>query len=182
MLRLFRLPIALPLALLIVGFCPSAIAQPEGILRVQRKAGAVRIAQAVWPELDHRALMADKSTFRTKIKRRAGRTPIIEVTFNGSHSFEMIVDTGANDTVITQRMAAEMGIIPVAKLKFDTASARGVEMSLGRVKLLTVDGAAAKNLLVAIAGPELETGLLGHDFFGNYDITIKQDVVEFRVR
>jgi hypothetical protein len=32
---------------------------------------------------------------------------------------------------------------------------------------------------VAIAGEELETGLLGHDFFGNYDVTIRRDVIEF---
>jgi hypothetical protein len=42
-------------------------------------------------------------------------------------------------------------------------------------------GLEVKNVRVAIA-PKLEMGLLGHDFFGNKDITIKKDVVEFRNR
>ena len=28
----------------------------------------------------------------------------------------------------------------------------------------------------------MQIGLLGHDFFGNYDVKIKKDVVEFYVR
>jgi predicted aspartyl protease len=120
--------------------------------------------------------------FQAKILRREAGTPIIAVTFNGSQTFEMIVDTGASGTVITQRMASAMRLVPVAKLKFDTASAKGIELPLGKVHTMEVNGATAQGLLVAIAGPELETGLLGHDFFGKYDITIKRDVVEFRVR
>ena len=120
--------------------------------------------------------------FQAKILRREAGTPIIGVTFNGNQTFEMIVDTGASGTVITQRMAAMLRLVPVAKLKFDTASAKGIELQLGKVHTMEVNGATAQGLLVAIAGPQLETGLLGHDFFGKYDITIKRDVVEFRVR
>ncbi|HEY9748602.1 MAG TPA: retropepsin-like aspartic protease [Allocoleopsis sp.] len=120
--------------------------------------------------------------FQARILRREAGTPIIAVTFNGSQTFEMIVDTGASGTVVTRQMAAAMRLVPVGKLKFDTASAKGIELSLGKVHTMEVNGATAQGLLVAIAGPELETGLLGHDFFGKYDITIKRDVVEFRVR
>jgi predicted aspartyl protease len=120
--------------------------------------------------------------FQAKIKRREGGTPVIDVTFNNQQTFEMIVDTGASSTVITQQMARAMAVVPVAKLKFDTASAKGVEMPLGSLQSVEAGGAVAKGLLVAIAGPTLGTGLLGHDFFGQYDITIKQDVVEFHVR
>ncbi len=119
--------------------------------------------------------------FQAKIKRREGGTPVIDVTFNNRQTFEMIVDTGASSTVITQQMARAMSVVPVAKLKFDTASAKGVELPLGSLQSVEAGGAVAKGLLVAIA-PDLGTGLLGHDFFGHYDITIKQDVVEFHVR
>ena len=37
-------------------------------------------------------------------------------------------------------------------------------------------------VLVAIAMSDGDIGLLGHDFFGNYDVTLKQNVVEFRRR
>lgn len=118
--------------------------------------------------------------FTAPIKRRMGGTPVIEVTFNGTQAFEMIVDTGASGTVITQKMAQALGVATVGKAKANTASAKGVEFPIGYVDSIAVDGAFANRVPVAIAGPELETGLLGHDFFGNYEVTIKRDAVEFR--
>jgi predicted aspartyl protease len=118
--------------------------------------------------------------FTANIKRRVGGTPVIEVTFNGNQTFDMIVDTGASGTVITQKMAQAMRVVTVGKAKANTASAKLVEFPIGYVDSMEVDGAKVNRVPVAIAGLELETGLLGHDFFGNYDVTIKRDVVEFR--
>ncbi len=123
----------------------------------------------------------NQSVFQAVIKRRVGGTPVIDVTFNGTQQFEMIVDTGASGTVITQQAAGALGVVPVAKAKADTASARDVEFALGYVDSIEVGRAVVKDVQIAIApSPELEIGLLGHDFFGNYDVTIKRDVVEFR--
>lgn len=124
----------------------------------------------------------NKVVFQAPIKRRASGTPIIDVTFNDGQAFEMIVDTGASGTVITQQMAQVLGVEPVAKAKANTASAKGIEFLLGYVDSMQVGDLAVRNVRVAIAGPELDTGLLGHDFFGDYDITIKRDVVEFHPR
>lgn len=121
-------------------------------------------------------------TFTAPIKRRIGGTPIINVTFNGKQQFEMIVDTGASGTVITQRMANLLGVITVGKAKANTASAQSVEFPIGYVDSMEAGGVKVKKVAVAIAGAELQNGLLGHDFFGNYDITIKSNVVEFRPR
>ncbi|RUR81725.1 hypothetical protein PCC6912_25940 [Chlorogloeopsis fritschii PCC 6912] len=118
--------------------------------------------------------------FVAPIKRRVGGTPIIEVTFNGNQQFEMIVDTGASGTVITQPMAAALGVVPVGRAKANTASAKAVEFTVGYVDSIEAGGITVRKVGVAIAGSELETGLLGHDFFGDYEITIKRDVVEFR--
>lgn len=121
--------------------------------------------------------------FQATIKRRAGGTPVIDVTFNGTQQFEMIVDTGASGTVITQDTAAALGVVAVATAKANTASARSVEFPIGYVNSISVGEAVVTDVPVAIApSPELETGLLGHDFFGDYDVTIKRDVVEFRPR
>ncbi|MER3491704.1 MAG: hypothetical protein C4323_04850 [Mastigocladus sp. ERB_26_2] len=118
--------------------------------------------------------------FVAPIKRRIGGTPIIDVTFNGNQQFEMILDTGASGTVITQGMATALGIVPFGKAKANTASAKAVEFPIGYVNSIEVAGVTVNKIPVAIAGSELETGLLGHDFFGDYEITIKRDVVEFR--
>jgi len=118
--------------------------------------------------------------FVAPIKRRVGGTPIIEVIFNGNQQFEMILDTGASGTVITQKMADSLGVMPVGKAKANTASSKAVEFPIGYVDSMEVGGARVNQVAVAIAGSDLETGLLGHDFFGDYDLTIKRDVVEFR--
>ncbi|AFZ22845.1 hypothetical protein Cylst_0506 [Cylindrospermum stagnale PCC 7417] len=122
----------------------------------------------------------DLEVFTAPIKRRVSGTPIVEVTFNGQQRFEMIVDTGASGTVITQQMAIALGVVPVGKAKANTASSRAVEFPVGYVNSMEVGGVMANKVPVAIAGAELETGLLGHDFFGNYDVTIKRNLVEFR--
>ncbi|MBD2777299.1 retropepsin-like aspartic protease family protein [Iningainema tapete] len=125
-------------------------------------------------------LTQQPQVFTVPIKRRVGGTPIIEVTFNGIERFEMIVDTGASGTVITQEMASILAVTPVGKAKANTASSKAVEFQIGYVNSVEVGGLTVNQLAVAIAGAELDTGLLGHDFFGKYDITIKRDVVEFR--
>ena len=103
----------------------------------------------------------------------------MEVTFNNQQKFEMIVDTGASGTVITQEMANALGVVPIGTIKANTASARTVEFPIGYVDSMAVAGVTVNKVTVAIAGSELETGLLGHDFFGNYDVTIRRDVIEF---
>ncbi|MDO4929490.1 MAG: retropepsin-like aspartic protease, partial [Corynebacterium sp.] len=55
--------------------------------------------------------------FQAKIKRRAGGTPVIDVVFNGNKTFEMILDTGASGTLISQRMATALGVRPVRTVR-----------------------------------------------------------------
>ncbi|MGB3613391.1 MAG: retropepsin-like aspartic protease, partial [Elainellaceae cyanobacterium] len=120
--------------------------------------------------------------YQAPIVRRAGGTPVILATFNGNQPFEMIVDTGASGTVITQAMAQALNVDSVGEAKVATASASDVPFQLGYVTSLEVSGVEAGELLVAIAGPDLSVGLLGQDFFRDYDVTIREDVVEFRER
>ena len=125
---------------------------------------------------------SNTGTFRAPIISRAGGTPVVNVNFNGGQNFPMIVDTGASGTVITPAMAAALGVEPVGQTQVSTASARNVTFDLGYVQSMEVGGAVARNVLVAVSSPSLELGLLGHDFFGDYDVTIRQDHVEFSVR
>lgn len=120
--------------------------------------------------------------FNAPIVRRVGGTPVINVTFNGGQTYEMILDTGASGTLITQQMASTLGVVPVAQASVDTASARSVLFPLGYVRSMQVNQIVAQDVLVAIAGADLDIGLLGQDFFGNFDISIRQSEVEFRQR
>jgi predicted aspartyl protease len=160
---------------------PRAVPRPVNPAPVRPSARPIAAVPQKNPAL---ANSADRSqgTFFAPIIRRAGNTPVIRVTFNGSKQFDMILDTGASGTLITHRMASALGVVPVAETFVDTASQRNVSFPLGYVRSINVGGAVAQNVLVAIAGSDLTLGLLGHDFFGNYDITIRENEVEFRER
>lgn len=129
------------------------------------------------------AAPTSSGVFQAAIKSRHGGTPVVDVIFNGGEQFEMIVDTGASGTVITQQMASALGVVPMGRAKANTASDRNVEFAIGNVSSIEVGGAVINNVPVAIAPTaNLDMGLLGQDFFSNYDVTIKRDVVEFRPR
>lgn len=119
--------------------------------------------------------------YRARIKRRDAGTPVIDVTFNGTQTFEMIVDTGASGTLITRQMAAALGVTPTGVIQAGMADGRIVRFPIGTVKSINVNGAVVNNVEVAIA-EQTDIGLLGHDFFGNYDVKIRQDTVEFHRR
>jgi len=133
-------------------------------------------------ELDTQKPSQQSGVFSAPIVRRASGIPIIQVTFNSTKPFDMMVDTGASGTLITQQMAKILGVKQDGFIQINTASARGVKIPTGVVNSIEVDGAVVQNVKVAIAGPELDVGLLGHDFFGQYDVTIKENIVEFRRR
>ncbi|MGQ4649903.1 retroviral-like aspartic protease family protein [Lyngbya aestuarii] len=114
-----------------------------------------------------------------QIKRRDRGIPVIDVTFNG-RTFEMLFDTGASGTSITPQMARALEVAPEGTTLVDTAGGT-IRVTTARVSSVTAGGVVANNLLVTI-NPSLPIGLLGQDLFGNYDITIKQDVVEFNPR
>ena len=119
--------------------------------------------------------------FQAPIKRRESGVPIIDVTFNGKQTFEMMVDTGASGTVLTQEVAKALKVQPEGTILVHTPSDSNVVFPTGRVASVAAGGAVAKNLDVAIS-PSLSIGLLGQNFFGDYDVTIKANVVEFRIR
>ena len=116
-----------------------------------------------------------------RIKRRVAATPVIEVTFNGGRKFDMIVDTGASGTLITRQMANALRIRPTGVMQVGIADGSVVQMPVGKVQSVAVNGLVARDLEVTIAD-RMEIGLLGHDFFGNYDLKIKRDVIEFYPR
>lgn len=163
---------------------------PSGIiLSATPEATTPEKDEATTPPNDQKAtpktttkISTNQGVFKVPIKRRAGQTPVVDVTFNNGQVFEMIIDTGASGTVITQEMAQSLGVIPEGEVTANTASDKDVKFSTTTIESIVVAGAVASKVRVAIGGEDLEIGLLGQDFFGKYDILIRQDVVEFRQR
>lgn len=118
--------------------------------------------------------------FSIPIKSRRGGTPVIEVVFNGTHTFDMLFDTGATSTLITDSMARTLQLKPVGLTAKGVADGAVVMLAYSFVKSMETDGRVKRNLEVAIAPAALPMGLLGQDFFTGYDIAIKENSIEFR--
>lgn len=124
---------------------------------------------------------SNSSFFSIPIARREAGVPVIEATFNGKHKFAMLLDTGASYTVITKAMAQKLAVSVVGSSRAKTGN--GItNLSVGMVKSLQVGGGVLKNIPVWIGQPDLEIGVVGQDFFSSYDMTIRQNVVEFQQR
>jgi hypothetical protein len=118
---------------------------------------------------------ADSSrSFSAPIKYRQSRIPVVDVVFNNGAVYEMLVDTGASGTMITYEMANSLGLRELGQVNVGTA-AGDTTMSVAKINAMTVAGKTIYNVPVTV-GP---VGLLGHDFFGDCDVTIRRDVVEF---
>jgi predicted aspartyl protease len=118
-------------------------------------------------------------SFRMPILRRVSGIPTVIVIFNDRHRYEMLFDTGASGIVLTETMARSIGVRKEREMKAKTAGGI-VTGHLGRVASVSAGDFTLKNPVVSIF-PTLEgIGLLGQSFFKGYEVTIKQDVIEFR--
>lgn len=124
---------------------------------------------------------ASSNLFQIPIKRRHAGIPVVDVTFNGQHTFEMLFDTGASGITITPDMASKMGVTGKQGAVAQTAGGT-VPISIGMVSSVKSGQLVAENLTVSITPSLGGLGLLGQNFYGNYDVTIKQDIIEVRPR
>jgi aspartyl protease family protein len=123
----------------------------------------------------------NSSQFQVQIKRRESGIPVIDVTLNGQKTYEMLLDTGASGTVLTPKMAQELNLKPEGVVLGQTASSNAVRFETTMLNSIQVGDNRVNNLKVAVS-PNLSIGLLGQDFFGKFDLTIKEKVIEFKRR
>ncbi|BAY17655.1 hypothetical protein NIES21_34960 [Anabaenopsis circularis NIES-21] len=173
--------IAVMPALIFLAFAHRAIAEDTSACFMVTSSGMTVELTKLCNETNRAKTTSEGRVFRVPIKRHFGRTPVIDVTFNNQKTFEMVVDTGANGTLITQAMANSLQIKPTGTLNAQTADGNQVQFPTGKIKSMAAGGIVANNVEVAIAS-KAGIGLLGHDFFGNYDIKILQTAVEFHTR
>ncbi len=134
-----------------------------------------------FPHIHSHSRVSRYKITRIPIKRHIGETPVIQVKFNNRQTFDMILDTGANSTLITRNMARRLKIKTDGVMEAEIADGSEIKLFTGRVKSIAVNGLIARNLKVAIA-PRAGIGLLGHDFFKHYDLRISDTEVEFHHR
>ena len=109
-----------------------------------------------------------------------GNAMLAAVNFtNGSNSTtaNLVVDTGAGQTVLSKRVARALGLLAV-----DTQARLGiggaVNVDVGVVESMKVGAAELKNLPISIhdfsPDPRIE-GLLGFDFLGRFQMSVDHD-------
>jgi aspartyl protease family protein len=119
------------------------------------------------------------------IKRRSGGgVPVIDVVFNQRRTFEMMVDSGAGMTVITRPMAKALGLGTAQVVEYRTFNtANGTtQMPIVYLNAVTVGGLTKTQVPVAIAGADMDIGLLGQDFLMRYDVSMRSNRIEFHDR
>ncbi len=158
----------------------------EGVARSKAKLKEFRVQSserpivpepvAIVPPKPSSNPIATGSKYQAIIKSYRNNIPIIDVMFNGAVSFEMMLDTGASNTMITESMSKILHVKPVRSVPAKTPSGE-VEFQVGYVESIGIGDNLIQGLPVAI-GTE---ALLGHDFFGDCNINIKRDenIVEF---
>jgi predicted aspartyl protease len=120
--------------------------------------------------------LSKDGVIRIKIKKRYASTPVVDVAFNGK-TFEMIFDTGASSTLITRSMADVLSIQPTGYREVVIADGSTLKLPVTAIQKVSAGGLTSRNLEVTVAN-KADIGLLGHDFFGNYDIKIKRNEIE----
>ncbi len=126
------------------------------------------------------ATLPQSDTFSIPIAQKLGGIPVIEVSFN-SQKVLMLLDTGASRTLITKSIAQKLQLqttgISTAKTANGTAT-----FSTTTIDKIKFGSGETNDVIVAVGQNDLPYGLLGHDVYDGYDITIKENSIEFRKR
>jgi predicted aspartyl protease len=123
----------------------------------------------------------NSQSFSIPIVQKLGGIPVIDVTFNGGQTFRMLLDTGASRTLINRSMSDRLELKIIGKSQAQTANGVG-QFGIAAIDSIKFGAGEMRNVMVAIGGDDLSYGLLGHDVYDGYDITIKENAIEFKQR
>jgi hypothetical protein len=109
------------------------------------------------------------------IRYAPGQRIMVNATVNGSTSAQLLLDTGADRTMINPRVLAAAGVSLARTVGSATVSGVGgsQEMQFVTINSLDVSGATVGRLTVAAHGVDgAGDGLLGRDFLDQFSVNI----------
>ncbi len=134
------------------------------------------------------AIAAQPSAYVRVPVLRAGRSLVVQARLNGTREAKLILDTGADITVLSYAVVRDLGIVPSASAPTVTLGTVGgsVRADLVQVETLSVNEAEARNVIVAVhdlpdAPPGVE-GLLGLSFLDKFLVTLDAAKGELQLR
>jgi hypothetical protein len=102
--------------------------------------------------------------------RTAGPSAIVTVTLNQTITGNLMLDTGASHTVISQRLAGVLSLRPMGRSAVQTVGGV-IAVTISRLRSLKVGAAEVSDLPIVVhdfsRDPRID-GLLGMDFLGRY--------------
>jgi clan AA aspartic protease (TIGR02281 family) len=126
------------------------------------------------------AVLPQRDMFTLPIREKLGGVPVVEVTMNGQ-KVSMLLDTGASHTLITQSVARRLKLEVNGTSQSETANGTAT-FDVSTIDRIQFGAAEVNDIRVAIGQDDLPYGLLGHDVYDGYDITFKENSIEFRKR
>jgi clan AA aspartic protease (TIGR02281 family) len=103
---------------------------------------------------------------------------VVPVLLNGSRNADLLFDTGAGITVLSEELAQRLGLAPIAgkSIKLKTVAAE-VQAQIATLDSITVGDFSKADFPVAVVDLNLDNnrtfqGILGMDFLGSYAIRI----------
>jgi clan AA aspartic protease (TIGR02281 family) len=119
-------------------------------------------------------------SFSIPIVQKIQGVPMVEVTINGERT-RMLLDTGASRTLITKGFRQRLALQATGSTSAKTANG-SANFDTVTVNSLQVGKIEISNLSVAVGNDDMNYGLLGHDVYQGYDITLREDSVVFEKR
>jgi clan AA aspartic protease (TIGR02281 family) len=132
------------------------------------------------PQIATIATLPQSDMFSIPIAQKLGGIPVIEVNFNNQKVL-MLLDTGASRTLITKSTAQKLQLQSTGTATAKTANGTAT-FSTATIDKIKFGNGETNNVMVAVGQNDLPYGLLGHDVYDGYDITIKENSIEFRKR
>lgn len=121
--------------------------------------------------------------------RRIGHLHLVSVELNGSRTAQLILDTGASHTILSQEVIRELALLPSdyrpGLVSLKTASG-SVDAQIVRIDSMKIATAEVRNSSAAVHTvpdfPSGVDGLLGLSFLHQFEITLDSNKGELRLK
>ncbi len=134
----------------------------------------------------HAAQEAEKAAaqarqIRVPILYRRQGAPVVAALVNDRHSIELTIATSSTFTVLPRSLIAQLDFTPTGMVWCQGLDGQVEQAEAGYVQKIQVGGAIAHFVRIVVAEWDA-VGFLGQSFFGDYDLHILPDEIEFNRR
>lgn len=154
----------------------EAIKEYNFILRTDPGSDAARLASAGLNLLQNSSGSVNKITI--PIEKNTTSIVVRNILFNNKTSANLILDTGATNTLISHSLARQLGLNTAAAPKITMLTVNGkVQAPMVNIDSIKINGLEARNIKVVVhdIGDSGTSGLLGMSFLNHFKMTMDRN-------